>query len=76
MRQLSRFVDAREAAATKAGAGRWHGVDIVIGTHALLAESIKFKRLGLVIVDEEQHFWRRRTKGAAQGAQGVDACMY
>ena len=31
-------------------------VDIVIGTHALLAESIAFKRLGLVIVDEEQHF--------------------
>jgi transcription-repair coupling factor (superfamily II helicase) len=31
-------------------------VDIVIGTHALLAKSIKFKKLGLVIVDEEQHF--------------------
>ncbi len=31
-------------------------VDIVVGTHALLAESIAFKRLGLVIVDEEQHF--------------------
>ena len=30
--------------------------DIVIGTHALLAKSIEFKRLGLVIVDEEQHF--------------------
>src|SRR5205823_2525548 len=30
--------------------------DIVIGTHALLANSIEFKRLGLVIVDEEQHF--------------------
>ena len=28
----------------------------MIGTHALLAESISFKRLGLVIVDEEQHF--------------------
>lgn len=31
-------------------------LDIVIGTHALLSKSIKFKNLGLVIVDEEQHF--------------------
>jgi transcription-repair coupling factor (superfamily II helicase) len=31
-------------------------VDIVIGTHAVLAKSIEFKRLGLVVVDEEQRF--------------------
>src|SRR3546814_17273288 len=31
-------------------------IDIVIGTHALLAKSVAFKRLGLVIVDEEQKF--------------------
>ncbi|CAN5282303.1 transcription-repair coupling factor [soil metagenome] len=31
-------------------------VDIIVGTHALLGKSIKFKDLGLVIVDEEQHF--------------------
>jgi len=55
LRQLSRFVDAKEAKETKA-ALEDGGVDIVVGTHALLAESIKFKRLGLVIVDEEQHF--------------------
>ena len=55
VRQLSRFVDAKEAAATKAGLADG-SVDIVIGTHALLAPSISFKRLGLVIVDEEQHF--------------------
>ena len=30
--------------------------DIVVGTHALLAKSIEFKDLGLLIVDEEQHF--------------------
>ena len=30
--------------------------DIVIGTHALLSDSVHFKRLGLVIIDEEQHF--------------------
>ncbi|MES2256273.1 MAG: transcription-repair coupling factor [Pseudomonadota bacterium] len=55
VRQLSRFVDAKEARETKdALAGGT--VDVVVGTHALLAESITFKRLGLVIVDEEQHF--------------------
>src|SRR5690606_4486588 len=31
-------------------------VDIVVGTHALLAKGLEFKRLGLVIVDEEQRF--------------------
>ena len=55
VRQLSRFVDAKEARETKEALADGT-VDIVIGTHALLAESISFKRLGLVIVDEEQHF--------------------
>ena len=31
-------------------------VDIVIGTHALLAKDVSFKNLGLVVIDEEQHF--------------------
>jgi transcription-repair coupling factor (superfamily II helicase) len=31
-------------------------IDIVVGTHAILAKGIKFKKLGLVIVDEEQRF--------------------
>ncbi|CAA9526277.1 MAG: Transcription-repair coupling factor [uncultured Sphingomonas sp.] len=53
--RLSRLVPAAEAKKTRDGleAGQ---VDIVIGTHALLAKSIKFKKLGLVIVDEEQRF--------------------
>ena len=53
--RLSRLVPAREAKETKEGlkAGK---IDIVIGTHALLARSVEFKKLGLVIVDEEQHF--------------------
>jgi transcription-repair coupling factor (superfamily II helicase) len=55
VRQLSRFVDVKEAKETKAALAEGT-VDIVVGTHALLAESISFKRLGLVIVDEEQHF--------------------
>ena len=31
-------------------------IDIVVGTHALLGKAIKFKDLGLIVVDEEQHF--------------------
>ena len=53
--RLSRLVPAAEAKTTKADLADG-SVDIVIGTHALLAKGIEFKRLGLVIVDEEQHF--------------------
>ena len=53
--RLSRLVPAAEAKATKEGLADG-SIDIVIGTHALLAKSIDFKRLGLVIVDEEQRF--------------------
>ncbi len=53
--RLSRLVPAAEARKTREGIEKGI-VDIVIGTHALLAKSIHFKRLGLVIVDEEQHF--------------------
>jgi transcription-repair coupling factor (superfamily II helicase) len=53
--QLSRFTSAKEAREIKAGLASGN-VDIVVGTHALLAKSISFKDLGLVVVDEEQHF--------------------
>ncbi len=53
--RLSRLVPSAEVKATKEGVEKGK-VDIVIGTHALLSKSIKFKKLGLVIVDEEQHF--------------------
>lgn len=53
--RLSRLVTTTEARATKDGLADGT-VDIVIGTHALLAKGIDFKRLGLVIVDEEQRF--------------------
>ncbi len=55
VRQLSRFISAKDAAATKDGMADGT-VDIVIGTHALLAKGIKFRNLGLLIIDEEQHF--------------------
>lgn len=55
VRQLSRFVDAKEAKETKAALATGD-VNVVIGTHALLAKGIAFSNLGLLIVDEEQHF--------------------
>ncbi len=53
--QASRLVAAPQLAKTKKGLADG-SIDIVIGTHALLGKSIKFRDLGLVIVDEEQHF--------------------
>ncbi|QJF51302.1 transcription-repair coupling factor [Roseobacter ponti] len=55
VRQLSRFVSAKDAQATREAMSRGT-VDIVIGTHALLAKGIRFKNLGLLVIDEEQHF--------------------
>ncbi len=52
---LSRFVSAKEANLTREGMARGT-VDIVIGTHALLAKSVRFNDLGLMIIDEEQRF--------------------
>ncbi|MEC8042718.1 MAG: DEAD/DEAH box helicase, partial [Pseudomonadota bacterium] len=55
VRPLSRFVTGKEASATRDGMSRGT-VDVVVGTHALLAKNIRFKNLGLLIIDEEQHF--------------------
>lgn len=53
--RLSRLVSAKEAAETRDGLENGQ-IDLVIGTHAILSKSTKFKNLGLVIVDEEQRF--------------------
>ncbi|SFR80057.1 transcription-repair coupling factor [Sphingomonas jatrophae] len=53
--RLSRLVPAAEMKRTKEGLANG-SIDIVVGTHAILAKGIEFKRLGLVIVDEEQRF--------------------
>src|SRR5690606_16316195 len=55
IRQMSRLVSSKEMSETKAGLASGD-IDIVIGTHALLGKTIKFRNLGLMIVDEEQHF--------------------
>ncbi|WP_338832199.1 transcription-repair coupling factor [Bradyrhizobium sp. 27S5] len=53
--QASRLVSTKELNQVKKGLTDGQ-VDIVVGTHALLGKAIKFKDLGLLIVDEEQHF--------------------
>jgi transcription-repair coupling factor (superfamily II helicase) len=53
--QASRLVSPKERAEVKAGL-KSGDIDIVIGTHALLGKTIEFADLGLLIVDEEQHF--------------------
>ncbi len=55
VKPLSRFVSVKDANATRAAIADG-SVDIVVGTHALLARGISFKNLGLLIIDEEQHF--------------------
>ncbi len=47
-------------------------VDIVIGTHKLLQKTIKFKDLGLLIVDEEQRFGVSHKERLKELSQGVD----
>jgi transcription-repair coupling factor (superfamily II helicase) len=53
--QLSRLVKPSEARLVKARIEKGD-INIIIGTHALLASKIKFKNLKMIIIDEEQHF--------------------
>ena len=55
VRLLSRFVSPAAQAATIQGLAEGT-VDLVIGTHRLLSKDVRFKDLGLVVVDEEQRF--------------------
>ncbi len=53
--QASRLVGNKDLAEVKDGLKKGT-IDIVVGTHALLGKSIEFQRLGLLVIDEEQHF--------------------
>ena len=55
VRPLSRFVSVKDANQTREGLADGT-VDIVIGTHAVLAKGVRFHNLGLLVIDEEQHF--------------------
>jgi transcription-repair coupling factor (superfamily II helicase) len=68
---LSRFLTAAEAKKVVAGleAGT---VDVVVGTHRLLAGDIRFKNLGLLVVDEEQRFGVSHKETIKAMTNGVD----
>ncbi|MFV0626632.1 MAG: transcription-repair coupling factor [Alphaproteobacteria bacterium] len=55
VKMLSRLVTPKETKEVKQGLAEG-SIEIVIGTHALLAQDMKFCNLGLLIIDEEQHF--------------------
>ncbi|MBS2537402.1 transcription-repair coupling factor [Catenulispora sp. NF23] len=71
LKGLSRFQTDKEAEEVLRGVADG-SVDIVIGTHRLLANSVKFKRLGLVIVDEEQRFGVEHKEQLKQARANVD----
>ena len=68
---LSRFRTAKERTAIleKTAAGK---IDILIGTHAVLAKNLKFQDLGLLIVDEEQRFGVRHKERLKQLRAQID----
>ncbi len=68
---LSRFVDETETRATLLGL-REGTIDVVIGTHRLLSENVAFKKLGLLVVDEEQRFGVTHKEAIKSRSVGVD----
>lgn len=69
--ELSRFRSAKEV--SQAMAGITDGtVDIVIGTHKILSKDAQFKRLGLVIIDEEHRFGVRQKEALKSLRAEVD----
>lgn len=69
--QLSRFNSSKETKATLAGMADGT-VDIVIGTHKLVQDDIRFKNLGLVIIDEEHRFGVRQKEQLKRLRANVD----
>ncbi|MDP1880731.1 MAG: transcription-repair coupling factor, partial [Parachlamydiaceae bacterium] len=68
---LSRFQSAKEVKETLEGV-RSGSVDILIGTHRIISDDVKFKDLGLVIIDEEQRFGVKAKEHLKKIKLGVD----
>ncbi|HZE91080.1 MAG TPA: transcription-repair coupling factor, partial [Rhizobacter sp.] len=69
--ELSRFRSAKEIKASLEGLADG-SIDIVIGTHKLISQSVKFKRLGLLIIDEEHRFGVRHKEAVKAMRAEVD----
>lgn len=68
---LSRFRTPKQIKETLAGVEKG-AIDIVIGTHRLISQDVKFKDLGLVIIDEEQRFGVKAKEHLKKLKIGVD----
>ena len=68
---LSRFLTNAQAKAVLGGLADG-SVDVVVGTHRLLGEDVTFKKLGLLVVDEEQRFGVTHKESIKAMADGVD----
>ncbi len=68
---LSRFRSAKEIKETLKGVAEG-SIDILIGTHRLISQDVKFKDLGLVIIDEEQRFGVKAKEHLKKITTGVD----
>ena len=68
---LSRFLSPAEQRAVVQGLADG-SVDLVVGTHRLLAQDVQFKMLGLLVVDEEQRFGVTHKETVKRMAEGVD----
>ena len=71
IRMLSRFCSAKETREILEGLKNG-SVDIVIGTHKLLSTKVRFKHLGLLIIDEEQRFGVKQKEKIKQIKKNVD----
>ena len=69
--ELSRFRSTREVAAATEGLANG-SIDIVIGTHKILSRDVKYKNLGLVIIDEEHRFGVRQKEALKKLRAEVD----
>ena len=68
---LSRFLSPAEQRKVVQGLADG-SVDVVVGTHRLLAQDVQFKDLGILVVDEEQRFGVTHKEAVKRMAEGVD----